>query len=63
MTGLTNRDHKEHGTKRAEDVDNENDSAIDLFGKYGIWNREKETFMSIRAHSSWGSPIVPALPA
>ena len=62
-TGLTDRDHEEHGSKRTEDVDNENYTAIYLFGKYGIWNREKETFISISAYSSRGSHVVPIFPA
>lgn len=63
MTGLTNRDHEEHSSKRTEDVDNEDDTAIYLFGQYGIWNREKEAFISISAHPRRGSHIVPVLPA
>ena len=63
MTGLTDRDHEEHGSKRTEDVDNKNDTAIYLFGQYGIWNREKETFISISAYPSRGSHVVPVLRA
>lgn len=63
MTGLTDRNHEEHSSKRTEDVDNENDTAIYRFCKYGIWNREKETFVSISAYSSRGSHVVPVLPA
>ena len=51
IPGLTNSDHEEHGNKRTEDVDNENNTAIYLFGEYGIWNCEKETFISISVYS------------
>lgn len=62
IPGLTNSDHKEHGNKRTEDVDNENNAAIYLFGKYGVWNCEKETFISMSVFSDWGSHVVPVRP-
>ena len=61
--GLTDRDHEEHSNKNTESVDNENDTATYLFGKYGIWNREKETFTSISVYSNRESHVVAVLPA
>ena len=61
MAGLTDRDHKQHSNKRTEGVDNENDTATYLFGKYGIRNREKETFISISVYSNRESHVVPVL--